>query len=151
MDLNEYNNRLEGVINDLKGGAHADLMVTIANDAIAMIKQRVQETGVNARGGKYKEYTERTKEIRKSKGRQTGFVDFTFTGRMWSSVAVVLDKQQLQEGVAVIRPKNEEESEKMLKNMKMRGRILDLNEKEISFLAENYDKGILQIFRNNGL
>jgi hypothetical protein len=57
MDLPEYNKRLNGVVKDLQTGAHGEVMVRMAAEALTLIKQRVQETGVNAKGQKYKPYS----------------------------------------------------------------------------------------------
>ena len=50
MTLDEYNSRIDGVIKDIQGGAHAQIMTELALDAIAMIKDRVIQTGYNAKG-----------------------------------------------------------------------------------------------------
>jgi hypothetical protein len=57
MTLNEYNKNIGGVIKDLKAGAHAEVMVKMAMSALTLIKERVQETGTNAKGQKYKPYS----------------------------------------------------------------------------------------------
>lgn len=57
MDYPEYNKRVDGVIKDLQAGAHAEVMVKLAISALTLIKERVQETGVNAKGQKYKPYS----------------------------------------------------------------------------------------------
>jgi hypothetical protein len=190
MTLEDYNERLQGVIDDLQGGAHADLMVRLANDAIAMIRDRVQQRGETPQGGKYPPYSTREmlasdeqiytsakrkglewvtvktmggrnvslaklpggyKQFREIHGRQTGYVDFTFTGRMMGNIALVSDRSELGEGVAVIRPKSNEEMRKLAGNEKRKGKILELSEQEKGDILGDYDKGILQIFRKNGL
>jgi hypothetical protein len=57
MTLEEYNKNLGGVIRDLQSGAHAEVMVKMAVNAVTMIKKRVQETGTDAKGTKYKPYS----------------------------------------------------------------------------------------------
>jgi len=198
MDLNEYNNRLESVIRDIQGGAHANVMIKVANDAIALIIKRVTQTGKKADGSSYKPYSKEPmwtnrsamtdsayqkvagskkkrkelrwitvkrnnkniklfeldkgyKEFRELHGRQTGFTDFVFKGDMMSNVALTMDQQQLQNGVAVIKPQSDEQYKKMEGNVQKRGKILDLSPEEIKILSNIYNNGILQIFRDNGL
>jgi len=57
MDIPEYNKRINGVVKDLQSGAHAEVMVKLAIEAVRLIKIRVQETGVNAKGQKFKPYS----------------------------------------------------------------------------------------------
>ena len=57
MTFDDYNKRLDGVIKDLQTGAHGAVMVTMAISALTFIKQRVQETGTNAHGQKYRPYS----------------------------------------------------------------------------------------------
>jgi Tfp pilus assembly protein PilW len=57
MDINEYNKRLQGVIDDLKSGAHANLMVQVANDALTMIKDRIINEGKDSTNKKMAGYS----------------------------------------------------------------------------------------------
>jgi hypothetical protein len=57
MDIPEYNKRLGGVIKDLQTGAHGQVMVEMALNALTLIKQRVQQKGVDSSGSKYKPYS----------------------------------------------------------------------------------------------
>lgn len=147
----EYNKRLDGVIRDLQTGAHGTVMAQVASDAIVMIKQRVQEKGLNPEGQKYSPYSKSYLEYKKKEGKYKGFVDFSFTNRMWSSIKVVSPKNELDLGIAVIKATTPEESEKLSKNTKTRGDILALSENEKKKLVHIYEQGILNIFRKNKL
>ena len=57
MTFDDYNKRLNGVIKDLQTGAHGEVMVKLAINALTLIKQRVQQTGTNAQGQKYAPYS----------------------------------------------------------------------------------------------
>lgn len=57
MTLDEYNKNLNGVVKDLQSGAHGQIMVKMAINALTLIKKRVQETGVDANGKKYDPYS----------------------------------------------------------------------------------------------
>ena len=56
MDLEEYNKRLGKVVNDLQNNM-ADTMIGIGAEAVRMIKERVIEKGIDAKGGKYRPYS----------------------------------------------------------------------------------------------
>ena len=57
----------------------------VSNMAILMITKRTQ-SGRLPDGGTFIPYTKKTKELRQKKGRQTGHVDLTDTGKMFRSL-----------------------------------------------------------------
>lgn len=57
MNLSEYNKKFEKTITDLYVRYGGDIMAGIATNALTKIKQRVQETGTNAKGGKFPPYS----------------------------------------------------------------------------------------------
>lgn len=151
MTLDEYNRRLGGVISDLQGGAHGDVMMQVANDALRLVRQRVQEKGLNIDGGGYRDYSKSYKAQKEKEGKYRGFVDFTYSSRMWNNIALVSDRNELDKGVAVIRARSSENQDKLNKNTKSRGPILAVSENEKGVIMEIYNEGILRIFRRNGL
>lgn len=58
----------------------------IAFDVLALVKLRVQTSGVNSEGQSFAPYTPFTKRERTKGGYQVGFVDYTQTGRFWASI-----------------------------------------------------------------
>jgi hypothetical protein len=62
------------------------------NDALAMVQDRVQQQGEGVNGKiqtksskRYGAYSKYYGKYRDTKGRQTGFIDFTFNGDLWRS------------------------------------------------------------------
>jgi hypothetical protein len=151
ITLLEYNKRLGGVIKDLQSGEHGKIMVQVASDAIAMVRQRVQEKGLNPEGEKYREYSKGYLNYKRKAGKYRGFVDFTFTDRMWGNIKLVSPKDELDMGIAIIKATTPEEKEKLSKNTKSRGDILALSEEEKKKLVGIYEQGILNIWRKNQL
>jgi hypothetical protein len=97
------------------------------------------------------------KKIRDLQGRQTGFVDFTFTGRMLGNAKVVgdvkliSDRSELNSGVARIAPTQEIEKKKLSGNTERRGEILGLSKQEESILAGEYETWVGNLLRKRGL
>jgi hypothetical protein len=91
------------------------------------------------------------KQYRELHGRQTGFVDFSFSGRMWANIALISKAQDHNNGEAIIGAKNTEINEILEGNTKRRGDILDLSDKEIEDLKQRYNLGTLKILKSNGL
>lgn len=83
---------LEGIIESIRK-ARADIAqnreqdgLRIAFDLLALVKLRVQTSGINAGGQPFAPYTLFTKRERTKGGYQVGFVDYTQTGRFWASI-----------------------------------------------------------------
>ena len=57
------------------------VMAQIANNAMVMIKQSVQEKGLNPAGSKYPAYSKGYQKRKQKEGKYRGFVDFTLTGQ----------------------------------------------------------------------
>ena len=151
ITLLEYNKRLNGVIADLQTGAHGQVMTQVASNAIVMVKQRVQEKGLNPEGAKYSPYSKSYQKAKEKAGKYRGFVDFSLTNRMWSNIKIVSDKAELDLGTAVIKATTTFEQDKLNWNTEKKGEILALSESEKKTLVNNYEQGILNIFRKNRL
>lgn len=70
---------------------------TACLDSIALITNRIQNKGKNSSNGQIGEYSPKYAEYRAKNGRQTTFVDLTFTGEMVNGL--VLDKTSESEYV----------------------------------------------------
>lgn len=151
ITLIEYNKRLNGVISDLQSGANGQVMAQVASNAIASIKQRIQEKGLNAEGTKYPAYSKGYLKRKTKEGKYKGFVDFTLSSRMWGNIKLVSDKGELDKGTAVIKGTTQFEQDKLNWNTEKKGEILALSKKEITSLVKTYETGIMNIWRKNKL
>lgn len=150
MTLEECNQRMEALIKDLPE-AHANLLIGLANTANALIKKRIQTSGIDSKGEKYRDYRKDYKDFKTKEGKYKGFTDFSFTNRMWTSIKLVSDNSELFSGIARLTATGLDNIDKLQKNTKKFGTIMDLTEQEVRDLAQDYDNGILQIFRDHGL
>jgi hypothetical protein len=202
ITLLELSNKLNAFANDLTGQEQANLMQLLALDSLAMIKKRVQETGVDANGSKYAPYSTKSmlasrkgmtqsaydkiasskdkrrelkwvtinghklfevsggyKQYRDLHGRQTGFVDFVFTGRLFGNiktgepgdVKLVSSQSELASGIAVIKATQELEKKKLSGLTERKGEILALSKVEEQKLTVNYEKWLIKVLKKNGI
>ena len=189
----ELSNELNKFAGHIEGTERGTIMIKMANEALILNRQRVQEKGQNADGSAYKPYSTKPmlagrmgmttsaysniagskdkraelewvtykgrklcelpggyKQFRELHGRQTGFVDFTFTGRMWNNIKLVSDRAELNSGVAVIKPTEDIQKKKLSGNTEKRGDILALSKAEEQRLADIYSvwfEGALRRFK----
>ena len=127
-------------------------MTTGAYASIAGSKKKRRELSwVTIGGHKLFEIPGGYKQFRELAGRQTGFVDFTFTGKMWSNIKLTSDKSELNTGVAVIKATTDLDKAKLAGNTERKGEILKLSKSELGRITELYDKGVEDAFRKNQL
>ncbi len=127
-------------------------MILSACSKVAGSKEKRKELKwVTVRGHKLFELPGGYKEFRQLHGRQTDHVDFSFTGKMWNNINLISSTNEHQQGVVIIGARTDEEKKKLEGNTKRKGDILDLSNKELTYLSEKYKVNTLEIIRNNGL
>lgn len=126
-------------------------MTNAAYNSIAGSKKKRKELSwVTIGGHKLFEVPGGYKQYRELHGRQTGFVDFVFSGRMWNNIKLVSSGAELQSGVAVIKPTEELQKKKLAGNTERRGDILALSKSEEQRLSDIYSvwvEGALRKFK----
>lgn len=90
------------------------------------------------------------KEFRELHGRQTGFVDFAFSGKMWANINVVSGDDEHKVGRARISTLSEEEMKKLAGNTERKGEILNLSQDETYTLARYIEKRLTDMWRQQG-
>lgn len=178
----QLSKELQGFAGYLEGPEHGNIMVKMASEALTLNKQRVQESGKNAKGESFDKYSIKPmlsgsknmtrsafssiagskkkrakldwvkvkghslfiipggyKQFRELHGRQSAFVDFTMSGRMWNNVKLVSDRAELNSGVAVIKATEDLQKKKLAGNTERRGEILGLSKEEEQRLSDIYE------------
>jgi len=108
--------------------------------------------GPNIAGGKHLfEIPGGYKQFRELHGRQTAFVDFSFSGRMWSNIKVVSNDVDHMKGRAKISTTSKEEEDKLSGNTERKGEILALSKEEIDDLSKYMENALVEVWHKNGL
>ena len=161
MNLDTLLGRLDGLVVALNDGLRREVE-TVAQDGLVLVTQRVSETGTDANGAKFKPYT-REYELRKRAatgnvkkegkkkraarrsapasaekpvGRYRGFVDFTFTGQMLSSIGLEEAQADAKHIVVRVNGRDQETQLKMDGNDKHRPGWFRLSKEEVDILAQ---------------
>ncbi len=180
MTSEEYIEAQKAVIEEIYSGVHAQIMIQIANEAMNMIKHRIQETGGDALGGRYRKYSSWYEKYKTAKGKYKGYTDFSFTNRMWTDIQVI--KERCTQNMAIISTLDKgtqgsrtqipvqthtrkgkqipassrsvyepSNYEKLEKNTESFGPILDLTKQETQDLKKDYNNELANIWHRHGL
>lgn len=153
--------RIDALVAELQQELRLEVERT-AQTGLAMVTQRVSETGKDAKGASFKPYT-RPYELRKRAatgnvkkegkkkraarrsapasaekpvGRYRGFVDFTFTGQMLSSIGLEEAQADAKHIVVRVNGRDQETQLKMDGNDKHRPGWFRLSKEEVDILAQ---------------
>jgi hypothetical protein len=137
--VNQFDHNLAALIKDIPI-IISDVVLEVAQDAKAMIQQRVQEKGLNASGGKTPEYSESYALYRKKRGRQTDHMDLTLTGSMWQSIGVVEKQQTPDETKMTVAGRDEFTQLKIDVHSRNQFEVLKLAKDEEEFLQPRIDE-----------
>jgi hypothetical protein len=145
------------------------IMPKIGASANAMIYQRIYTSGYNAQNEPFRDYTPKYKAYKsksKSKdptktGHYRGFVDFTYSGKLWSNIRepkVKSTDEDHKAGVVIVGASGDEYRKILMgltdgngRGLKGRGDILDLNKEEIDVIQQMTDKWVSEVINANGL
>lgn len=91
------------------------------------------------------------KQYRELHGRQTGYVNFSFTNRMWDNIKLTSEASEHNRGIARIGATEEKEQKKLAGNTERRGEILMLSSGELNEISGYFNSEIDKILKNSGL
>lgn len=134
-----FEDNIQKVINELPN-IISDIMLTIANDAKALIQQRVQQLGLNANGNPTPEYSESYKKVRQRKGLQVDHMDLTNTGEMWRSTGIVSNSRKGENIVVSIAGRDVETQNKINWASEKQFEVLKLTKEEEQILDDIADQ-----------
>lgn len=136
--LQDLINDFESLTNHLQGHVETNMIIT-ANDGIALVVERLSETGKDASGSPFPDYTDAYKRLKIKKHRYKGFVDFQFTGRMLANLQVTGELTEFGSVKVKVGNTGADNIAKMESNVKKRGTILAFSSKEESDLGRGFD------------
>ncbi len=154
MSLEEYIERL-GEFRRLIIQRLPEFTAGKAMDVFAMIRLRIIERGLIGEDEIKNIYTsEPYKKKRRDQGRQTEYVDLTFTrggAGMLGSTGLVL--QEMNDGIAKasVAGRDEFTQDKLDWNSDRYGDVLGINEKENEYVIEQFDKWVLELATEAGI
>jgi len=154
MNQDEYIERLKA----FKAAIVAEMPAFIAKAAMdlkALIQNRTQEQGEIGEEDVVQIYfSEQYKRKREKRGRQTEYVDLTFTrggAGMFGSIGIVLEESKPGEARVVVGGKDEFTQQKIDWNSERYGDILGPNQKEKDFIYDSFENFLDKLAEEAGI
>lgn len=118
-------------------------VLALAFDQVALLKGRIQQSGLNSEGRKFEPYEARYSKERAGAGYQVEFVDFTRTGRLFANIRPVVRSSGLLQTVVVIEGGDDRSKRILAGAEKKRGNILEPTAEELDFIRQGNRNRIL--------
>lgn len=144
MNINEFISNLRATTDALIQSIEQTTLIA-SNDAIALLQQRVQETGIDANGNAFEDYTPAYKKSKTKKGKYSGHVDLTVSGEMWRSIGITEERGENGIYTAVIGGRDENTKDLIKYNSDHRNFMI-LSESEIKTITDIYEENITNDF-----
>ena len=145
MDAKDYIAKLKANLQALEEQRQTEVL-RIALDATALLKLRIQTIGQNAEGQSFAPYSPGYAKQRQKKGAQTGYFDFTVTGRAMANIQPRVEANETGKTVVVIGARDQENIDKIRGQYKKRGNILRLSQNEIQLVSDANQERVSKLF-----
>jgi hypothetical protein len=135
MTVSEAIGRIRIAQQDLVANAANDCLL-IASQIKALVAFRIQSRGYSFEEKPFSPYSKGHKKKRENQGYQTGYVDFTMTGKLWNNVQPYVIENTPDSTLVQVTALNREDQVKLQGAVNKRGNILELSESELSLLVQ---------------
>lgn len=144
MTLKDSIQKLKDNLRRFEDTRDSELLI-IAQDLSATIKDRISQDGLNADGSKFPGYTPQYKKARAKAGFQTGFFDFSRTGRALANIQPRITKSGPDTQIT-IGAGSQENIDKLRGQVKKRGNILRPSAEELEEVRQDHLIRIQKLF-----
>lgn len=157
LNIDQFNTSIGIMLKNIAEGV-PDIVQTVGLDAIALIRNRIQEKGLNAQEQELAGYSAAYKKRKEDLGKDVGFTNLTLTGDMLRKLAITSAQQEGQKYVVLVGGKDKFSQDKIDGNSFGNGKggggnygdILEVSDKEEEDLAEVMDDEIQKIINQSG-
>jgi len=140
--LNRIRQIKANLINDRESEA-----LRIAFDQLALTKLRIQTKGQNSNEQPFAPYVPEYAKNRQKAGYQTGYVDFTRTGRMFAAVRPRVESSTVFSATVIIEGSDQRSKDIIAGAARKRGNILQPSKAEIELTRQANIQRVLKAFQ----
>ncbi|MES2395673.1 MAG: hypothetical protein V4549_06705 [Bacteroidota bacterium] len=149
LNIDGFTTSMSSMLAEIANGI-PDIIQIIALDAKALIRNRIQEKGLNAEEQELDGYSPGYKKKKEKAGKYRGFTDMTLTGDMWRKTETISAEQRGHKYVVTVGGKDQLSENKIEWNSEHYGDILEVSSKEEQLLEQTMDDEIQKIIDQNG-
>ena len=159
LNIAQLIERYNGLIDELEA-AWPNIVAKAAQDALALIEERITTTGTGPNGAALKPYTKPYKKLKENPGkykrgkdlglastRFTGVTDYTLTGLFWKDIKVLQIESVDNNVLATIGAETSGNVKIMESLTKRDGFPLRMSEMEKEIVSENTNNEVITIIR----
>ncbi len=123
-------------------------VLLVAHESLALIRLRVQSSGIDADGQSFGFYSAQYEKERERRNLRTDFIDLTATGGMWRELEVTIEEDEEEISSALVQGRTTRAIDLLEFNSDRYGDLLQLSDDEEDRITKAYFERKIELIQN---
>ena len=123
-------------------------VLLVAKESLALIRLRVQSSGIDADGQSFGFYSAQYEKERERRNLRTDFIDLTATGGMWRELEVTIEADEEEISTALVQGRTTRSIDLLEYNSDRYGDLLRLSDDEEDKVTKAYFERKIELIQN---
>jgi hypothetical protein len=123
-------------------------VLLVAHESLALIRLRVQSSGIDADGQSFGFYSAQYEKERERRNLRTDFIDLTATGGMWRELEVTIEEDEEEISTALVQGRTTRAIDLLEFNSDRYGDLLRLSDDEEDRITKAYFERKIELIQN---
>jgi hypothetical protein len=123
-------------------------VLLVAHESLALIRLRVQNSGIDADGQSFGFYSAQYEKERERRNLRTDFIDLTATGGMWRELEVTIEADEEEISTALVQGRTTRAIDLLEFNSDRYGDLLRLSDDEEDKVTKAYFERKIELIQN---
>jgi len=123
-------------------------VLLVAHESLALIRLRVQSSGIDADGQSFGFYSAQYEKERERRNLRTDFIDLTATGGMWRELEVTIEAYEEEISTALVQGRTTRAIDLLEFNSDRYGDLLQLSDDEEDRITKAYFERKIELIQN---
>lgn len=147
MSPDEFLEQWAALREELTNNRSREVML-VAHESLALIRLRVQNSGIDADGQSFGFYSAQYEKERERRNLRTDFIDLTATGGMWRELEVTIDADEEEISIALVQGRTTRAIDLLEYNSDRYGDLLQLSDDEEDKVTKAYFERKIELIQN---
>ncbi len=123
-------------------------VLLVAHESLALIRLRVQSSGIDADGQSFGFYSAQYEKERERRNLRTDFIDLTATGGMWRELEITIEADEEEISTALVQGRTTRAIDLLEYNSDRYGDLLQLSDDEEDRITKAYFERKIELIQN---
>ena len=147
MSPDEFLEQWAALREELTNNRSRDVLL-VAHESLALIRLRVQSSGIDADGQSFGFYSAQYEKERERRNLRTDFIDLTATGGMWRELEITIEADEEEISTALVQGRTTRAIDLLEYNSDRYGDLLRLSDDEEDKVTKAYFERKIELIQN---